>query len=219
MPYQTVDDITVRIHYDSSDFTTKTDTEFDTLIETLEKESRGLIESYMGDVTFSKETDLTQTFVSPDSATIPLDYPIDTVNEVQYKRKISGNFETLSSDRYTNTDHRLVLRRYPEMFYQRKGYERMNRLLRNTSRLSWSDFCEELKVDYDRGFDNIPNDVLNIQIRMINRMLRQLKMEQGVSTMDPENFEAITQANIVMTDDIKSDLDSITGFKNFIRSI
>ncbi len=218
MVYLTVDDITPRIHYDETDFSGDS-ADFDSLIQRLEKESRGLIESYMGDITFSAETDKTVTLIPKDSSAIPLEYPINNINSVEYKRKISGDWKTLDTDRYTNSDHRLVLRRYPEMFYQRKGYERMNRLNRDISRLSWSDFCEELKIDYDRGFESIPENVKSIQLDMINRLLRKLKMEQNISTMNPEDIQSITQANVVMTEDIKSSLDEITHMKNFIRSV
>lgn len=218
MAYLVVDDITPQIHYEESDFDLDK-SEFDDLLETFEEQSRAFIESYMGDVTFSEENNKEQHMIAPDSAAVPLEYPINNINKIEYKRKMSGDWDTLDSDRYTNTEHRIILRRYPELFLQRKGLHRNNKLEFDMSRMAWSDFAVELKVDYDRGFEDIPKNVINIQIEMINRMLRKLKMEQGISTMNPENIESITQANVIMTDDLKDRLSEITHFKNFIRSV
>jgi len=216
--YLTVDEITPQIHYDKSDFDLD-ESSFDSLLETFEEQSRSYIESYKGDVTFSKESNKIHQMIAPDSSAIPLAYPIDTINSIEYKRKMSGDWHTLDTDRYTNTEHRVILRRYPELFLQRKGLHRNNKLEFDMNRMNWSDFAVELRVDFDRGFDSIPDNVINIQIEMIRRMLRKLKMEQNVSTMNPEDLESITQANLVMTEDIKDRLDEITSFKNFIRSI
>ncbi len=216
--YLAVDDIKPRIHYRSDDFSL-TSSEFDDLLETIETETRELINSHMGDESFSKETGRIDKFSAKDSAAIPLTYPVDSITKVEYKRKISGSWRELDSDRYTSTEHRLKLRRYPEIFYERRQCRSMNRLNYDSSRLAWSDFAVEIKVTYDRGYDSVPANVKNIQIDMINKTLRKLKNEQNISAMNPEQMEAVTQSSRIMTEDIMKRLDDITSMKNFVRSV
>lgn len=212
--YQTVDEIKARVHYRKEDFDLDTN-DFQTLLETVEEESRALIESFMGDFTFEKETDRVDVINSSYSEGVPLVYPVDKVSKVEYKRRASSDWEELDEDHWYNTEHRLVLDRYPRQYERRRHFHRRI----GDRKRKWKDISTQISVTYDRGYDNIPANVKNIQLDIINKILRRLKNEQSVSAMDPEQMQALELADKVMSDDILERLNQITRLKNVVRSV
>jgi hypothetical protein len=64
-------------------------------------------------------------------------------------------------------------------------------------------------VTYDRGFDPVPADILSVQVALVNRMLRNLKTEQNISAMEPDQIESVTAAEAVLTEDIRQRIDQV----------
>jgi hypothetical protein len=72
------------------------------------------------------------------------------------------------------------------------------------------DIAEKIRVTYDRGFVEIPPDVLSVQVAIVNRILRNLKTEQNIAAMEPEQISAVTDAEAILTDDIRARIDQVT---------
>jgi len=214
--YQTTSRIKDRISYSADDFECfDSEAKFDALLTYTEEESRGLIESYMGDETFEKET-RTDTLTAEDTRRLSLTYPVQTVSKVE-RRFSHETWTEMETDMYRHDEHYLHLRRIP---VSRRLSARISRfsdvLYRETRRYidapRWTDVGESIRVTYDRGFDSIPKNVLNIQISLINRMLRGLKGEQALKMMNPADPEFNPPNLGVMTEDIRGRLDDITHF-------
>ncbi len=220
--YQTVEEIEDRIEYVGDDFfTSNADPSFDTLVTTLEAESRALIESYKGDIQFDKETDKEVVKQSPDGASLQLQFPIQSISKVEYKRTPSDSWNELDSDRYYSTKHSLVLSSYPAIYKtEHYGNKDANILTNNSNRLSWMDFSQRLRITYTRGYDEVPANIKNIQIALINKMLRQLRNEQVTEALSPDqvrNFDM--NFDTLMTEDIRERLDEITSHGNKVIAI
>ncbi len=81
MAYLTTTEIRDRVQQDQEDFFSdqpNPGTEFDSLLTTLEEETRAIIESYKGDVTFAKESNKTETFIAPDKSSIDIFLGLNT---------------------------------------------------------------------------------------------------------------------------------------------
>lgn len=209
--YQDLARIRQRIDYEPHQFfDDNAALRFDELLVELESESRGIFETLWGDETPLTETDRTDELRATDNAAIPLVYPIQSVVKVERKLNLGGDWDTLDSDWYDVTQHRLVLARRPTINSLRYR-ERGNDLAENARRLEWSDIAAKLRVTYDRGFgDTPPADILSIQIDLINNLLRQRKREQTVAAASPEEFAGQTETNEVVTDEIRARVADVT---------
>ncbi len=218
--YVTIDKIKSRVEYDEDDFNLTT-SGFEDLLTDLEQESRDIINSYKGDITFLEETDKTQEFKSLSNSSLPLEYPVRDVSKVEYKRMVSDNWRELEDDRYDYTEHNLILRKYPRNYNRFTKNRRLAPLEINSKRLTWSDFSSKIKVTYDRGWkqDNLPQNLINVQLDIINLILRKTEMERVMDMQNPENIQTITNEFEIMNDDIKKRLDQITDMRNFVRTI
>lgn len=216
MVYLTPDEIEKRIEYQQTDYFedgTGYADDWEELLESLEKETRAYIESYMGDETFSYETGTTLEVTPPDNSTIQLSYPVDSIDKVEVKKTRDGDWEELDSDRYYHTDHSLILHERPSNAkYRGRLRRRRNPISRFTERATWRDLYYNIKVTYDRGFENIPENVKGIQISMINNLLRNLRLEQSIGAIEADAIGTYVDAGSVMTEDIEKRLDEITGF-------
>lgn len=211
--YQDVDRIKSRISYSEDEFyDIDPEVNFDELLEKLEVESRGLIESFKGDLTFATET-RTDEFIAPDTQRINLAYPVRDINQVEVKRRFSSDWEVLDESKYDFTEHVLILEEYPGVYTRDRRAEGFySHYKREQMRLSWRDFYQKVKVTYERGWDEIPGDVLNIQIDIINRMLRLMRMEQSVTAIDPGDPALDSPHDDILTDDIRKRLANISMF-------
>jgi len=223
-PYQTLDRLRARVEYEPSDIFDDADNaekRFDRLLagsdsvgETdgfrgLEAEARGIIETRLGDNTLAAEDGRVDVMRTTDDSAMPLVFPIRDVQSVEYKLNLGDDFETLDADRWDFTDHNIVLSYGRRMAESRHGF-RGNRLTGFTARLTWLDLAEKIRVTYDRGFDPVPADVLSVQVAIVNRMLRNLKVEQNVAAMEPDQLEAMTASEAILTDDIRDRIDQVT---------
>ena len=221
-PYISVDELKDRVSYDGEALFEEHNEEkrFEELLSTLESEARGEINTLTGDQTFHKQTDRTDTFRATDDAAVPLVYPIIDVSKVEVKSSLASDWRELDTDRYDFTDHRLILARPTRGgSTSTLAYQRENPLIREAGRMTWRDIATKMRVTYDRGFDPIPADVKSIMVDIVNRMLRKLRNEQNISASSPEQMEAITQGETIMTDDIRRRVGDITGLGGKTQSV
>ena len=211
--YQTTSTITNRLSYEADEFFSSgaAQSDFEDLVDRLEEESRGLIESYMVDVTFNEELGKTVEKFSPDTQTISLAYPVKDVSKVEYKTRFGADWKELDSDKYDHDKHVLKLYDYPALYYRGTKYRHPQQHYRiEESRITWKDFSRKLRITYDRE-GTIPNDVKNIQIDMINKMLRKMRFEQSITAIDPGDPNLDVPSNDILTEDIRRRLDNITS--------
>jgi hypothetical protein len=207
-PYQSLQRIRARIDHEPDELFPENDNpekRFDRLImgtdavgdgpawEGLEAESRAIIENLWSDTTFNTET-RTDEPNPPDNASLPLAWPVNDVTEVEYRRSLRQDFQTLEDWKYRHTEHLLILEigSRAGVSSTAQGYSRTtNELLSTTTRRTWSDVAVEVRVTYDRGFETVPYDVQNIQIDLINRMIRKLRQEQTLAAAAPEDYAGV----------------------------
>jgi hypothetical protein len=233
-PYQTLDRLKARLEYEPSDIFDGPNAaaEFDRLLygtnldsadgvdggaaditpewTGLEGEARTIIETRLGDEPLSKETDRTDTIRPGYDAAETLVYPIQDVTKVEYKYTLRRDFQTLDPERYTHDDHHLILENRTRQVGSPRGGTRRNTLADTATRATWGDIAAMLRVTYDRGFDPVPADILSVQVALVNRMLRNLKTEQNIAAMEPDQIESVTAAEAVLTEDIRQRIDQFT---------
>lgn len=216
--YQDLERIRDRVDYDGADFYDHNEQlQFDELLVELEKESRGIFETLWGDQTPLTETGRTDELRCTDDAAIPLVYPINDVTKVERKNTMASDWETLDSNWYDFTDHRLVLSRRPNTNTLRHR-QRGNALAADAERAAWRDIATKIRVTYDRGFgETPPADILSIQVDLINNMLRQRKSEQTVAAASPEEFAGQTETAEVVTQELRDRISDVTspGYATF----
>lgn len=81
---------------------------------------------------------------------------------------------------------------------------------------TWNDLAEYLRVTYDRGFEEIPSEVKNLQLELIVRMIQKARTQQNLSVLKPEEVQQAIGVDII-TDDIRSRLDKLTHPKGKVR--
>jgi hypothetical protein len=225
-PYQPLDRLRARLEYEPDDLFEGPNAEarFDRLLYGsdlddadvspawggLEAESRGIIETRLGDEPLTRETDRVDELRPGDDAATLLVYPIQDVTQVEYKYRLGDDWTVLDADRYVHTEHRLILEYGRRGASNPRGGTRRNTLADKATRATWGDIAAKLRVTYDRGFETVPADIQSVQVAIVNRMLRNLKTEQNIAAMDPEEITAITDAEAIMTDDIITRIDQVT---------
>ena len=226
-PYQPLERLRERIEYEPTDiFDAKNNPEkrFDRLLmgtdavddapspswEGLEAEARKIIETRLGDEPLSKETGRVDEIRPSYDAAIPLVYPIIDVTKVEYRISLGSDWKELDAERWTHTEHSLILE-YGRRGYPAGGGVRRNRLADTATRATWKDLASRLRVTYDRGFDPVPADILSVQVALVNRMLRQIKAEQTFAAASPEEFAGVSpEFDAIMTDKIQRRIDQFT---------
>lgn len=210
--YQSLADIRDRITFRGHEFfDNNAELRFDELLVRLETESRGIFETLWGDETVLEETGRTDVIRTTDDAAMPLVYPITDVTEVEYKISQGSDWETLDTDHYDHTAHRLVLARRPNINTLRHR-QRGNVIATDAQRAAWRDLAAKIRVTYDRGFANgAPADVKSIQIQLIENFLRKRKQDSTVSAGSPEDMAAAMETNMVVTDEIRSRVADVTS--------
>ena len=216
MSYTTIDTLKKRIEYTGEDFyNLNPDIRFEDLLKTVQSEAKGLIDSYMGNETLEFEEDREDELRAPDNAILRLTYPVREVKSV----KISQNGEDwheLSEKSFTKTKFGIKLRRVSRSGYISRGLAR--RIGRTSMRdradvLTWRDRAELVRVTYDRGYSlengEMPTDIQNIEITLVNKMLRSLKQEQAIKNLDPTNVETYFDYDELMKEEIVDRIKNI----------
>lgn len=220
MTYLTTDEIRDRIEYDPDVFfDINPSTKFDSLLTTLEQESRNLINSYIGidNETLKSETDKVYEIDAPDNARISLIYPVQDVTKVEVKRGIDDDWETLDSKYYSYSERGIKLKKsFTNLDARNFPYTRrkVNNLKINSNRITWAILYRRVKITYDRGYDTIPSDIKSAQIKIINNLLRNLRQEQNVSALSPSDISNYVEGTTVLTEDIQNILDNQTRLRD-----
>jgi len=215
--YQSLDRIKRRISKSfkpESYFHEDEENQFDLLLEDLEKESRGMIESYKGDVSFIEQERVT-TVPARDSARIPLIFPVQSVESVEWRNNSGQDWRELNERRYYHTRHALVLEHSikSDRISRIRGVFRGRNLLKdNTMRRTWRDVARHFKITYVAGYEkeNIPTDVLSIQIDIITNMLNALRGDQTKFPASAQEISDVVSGKEIMTEDIRRRLDEVT---------
>ena len=230
-PYQSLDRLRARIDHEATELFPADDNpekRFDRLLMGeaavgdapegegwlgLEAEARAIIENLNGDVTFNEET-LTETLNPPDNPTLPLEYPIQSIDSVEVRSSLRRDFEPLDEYQYRSTEHALILELGSRAGVSGTGpgnHRPANELLGTTTRRTWADVAVDIRVTYDRGFAEIPYDIQQIQVDLINRMIRKLRREQTIAAASPDEFEGAAQdMDMVVDDSIRERIADIT---------
>lgn len=232
-PYQSLERLKMRLEYDATDLfdsRDNADKRFDRLLggtaevgdgddfDGLEAEARKTIESYHSNEPFSREVDRVDELRATDDAAISLVGPIESVSKVELKSSLRGDYRELDAGRWDYSDYRLILAYGPNRVGSGRRGRRRNVLADSAGRAEWSQVAQKIRVTYTRGFDPVPADVRSIQVRLINRMLRNLKTEQNISAMEPDQIQAITSAEAVVTEDIENRIRRITPLVSAVQS-
>lgn len=210
--YQDLDRIRQRVDHEPADFfDDNAALRFDELLVELEEEARGIFETLWGDETVLTETDRVDTLSPGDDVALALVYPINDVTTVEYKSTLSADWETLSENRYTSTEHRLILENRTNTNTLRYR-QRANPLTSTAQRATWSHLAAKLRVTYDRGFGSEPpQDVQGIIIALVENMLSARKRQQTQAAGTPdEQAQAVNQSDIV-TDAIRARIADVTS--------
>lgn len=211
--YQDLTRIRERIDWQARDFyddDPNAELKFDELLVDLETESRGIFETLWGDQTPLEETGRVDEMRAKDVAAMQLVYPINNIQQVEYKRTIAADYQTLDAERYDSTDHHLILAKRPNsnsLRYQTRG----NPAAVNAQRAEWADLAVKVKVTYDRGFGSEPPaDILSIQIDLIENLLAHRKQQQTQAAGSADQQGEAMQSAIV-TDAIRDRISDVTS--------
>ena len=237
-PYQSLERIRARIDHTPEElFDDNAEKRFDRLImgttevgdtsegdadawEGLEAEARGMIESILGDQPLGYEEGRVDEIRPGTDSALTLVYPIQDVTKVEYKRNLRSDWDTLDPDRYTHTDHKLILEyRRPGKRVSRNGTRR-NVLADLARRATWRDIASRVRVTYDRGFQDIPYNVQSVQISLINRMIRLMRAEQNFAAASPDQWQGVSQDfDSVMTEEIRERIYDVTSLGGVTQSV
>ncbi len=222
--YASLDEIKTRSSFLPHNFSEyNEEEEFDELLTMLEEETRDYINSFFGVETLHKTTNITKVMDAPNERRVRLRFPIDNVSNVEIRSSSSSSWTTFDSGSYRYTDRELVLDKSQRSRRHRSGVrsigKSINRDFQNLN--TWLDVCNQIRITYTAGYDTIPSEIKNIQIEMINRLLRKQKISQTVSALSPtdgdnENPDILSK---VANEDIKERLNNIRGHANQVRII
>jgi len=206
---------------DDKDFYTDgfTEGKFEDLLERLEKRSRAIINNQLKGEGLEKETDRVDTFEAVDKAKIQLAFPVQDLKKVEIRTGTDDNgdpnWKELSKNLYRFTDQFVIYKgRLNQSFEQTYSRRSSNPLKRYSSNASWSDRCTQVRVTYDRGFDDIPFTVIEVQEELIRRMLTHLRQEQNLAKVNPQEVSGMVQGRQLLTDDLMNRISQITQAKH-----
>jgi len=242
-PYQSLDRLKMRLEYEATDLFDDRDNaakRFDRLLmgteevgdgdtfDGLEAETRSTIETYAGgepqaanlpdSFTFSREVDRVDTMRATSDAAMPLLGPVESVATVETKADLGDDWRELNTDRWDTDSNRLILS-YGSAAARGRYGRRRNTLADVATRATWRDIAEKIRVTYTRGYDPIPAAIRSVQVQMINRMLRNLMTEQTIQAMEPDQIEAVTSAEAVMTEDIEMRIREFAPLGGSVQSV
>lgn len=209
--YQSLSDLRGRVPYDGPElFDDNEHLRFDELLVELEEEARGIFETLWGDETPTEETGRVDELRATDDAALLLTYPVNDVTQVEVKRSGGGDWEVYESDRWTFTDHRLILEGRPRGTRHRRTQGR-NRLVDESTRATWRDVAVAVRVTYDRGWSSVPADIKNLQGQLVTRMIRKRRLEDGFAAASPDELQGVSpDFDTVLTEDLRQRIMDVT---------
>ena len=241
-PYQSLERLKMRLEYEATDIFDDRDNaekRFDRLLmgtaevgdgedfDGLEAEARTTIESYAGgqvdgdfdtSFTFVREVDRQDEIRATEDTSISLIGPVVEISTVEIKRTLRSDWHELNEHRWDRDNNRLVLSYGSRVSRARHG-RRRNVLTDEATRATWRDICEKMRVTYTRGYEPVPATIRSVQVRIINRMLRNLVTEQTIQAMEPDQIAAVTSAEAVITEDIEMRIRELSPLGGSIGSV
>jgi len=211
--YQDLERIRSRIDHEATDFCDGPNAElrFDELLVELEREARDIFVTLWGDQTPLTETGRVDEVRAQTVAAQQLVYPINDIQQVEYKRTNGSDYEVLDTDWYDFSEHSLILARRPNTNALRVA-QRRNPATAAAERATWADLASTLRVTYDRGFgDTPPADIQSLQIQLITNFLRKRKAEQTLSAASPDEMAQAMTTDMVVTEEIRSRVADVTS--------
>jgi len=211
--YQDLERIRSRIDHEATDFFDGPNAElrFDELLVELEREARDIFVTLWGDQTPLTETGRVDCVRAQTVAAQQLVYPINDIQQVEYKRTNGSDYEVLDTDWYDFSEHSLILARRPNTNALRVA-QRRNPATAAAERATWADLASTLRVSYDRGFgDTPPADIQSLQIQLITNFLRKRKAEQTLSAASPDEMAQAMTADMVVTEEIRQRVGDVTS--------
>ncbi len=207
--------------FEDNEFFTEgfTQDKFESLLERLEDRTRAIINNQLMGQTLEFQEDRVDTFESPDKEKLQLPFPIQDVKKVEVRAGDDENgnpdFEELNDTLFRTTEQFVIYKgRLNQTYRQSLATNNRNSLKRYSSSATWADRCTQVRVTYDRGFEEIPSTVLEVQEEMIRRMLTHLRQEQNLASVDPQSVQGLFNNRQILTDDLKNRIGKITQAKN-----
>lgn len=201
-----------RIHYNGDELFGEHNTQlrFDQLLVDYERQTRGIINTNHSDETFNFEEGRVDDDRARDVAIHQLVYPVQSIDTVEWQIDKDRGFETLEPDWYEQRDHGVELT--AGLRHLHHGPHRDNPLDGDATRLTWRDVAERVRVTYDRGFETVPPEVVDVQTALINRKLRLLRQEQTTAAASPDELAGVgPQFDQLMTEDMRSRINDLTN--------
>lgn len=186
---------------------------FSALLTQLEKDSRAIInDQLMGEGLEYKEG-VTETKEAPMKTKIQLSYPVQNIQKVEINQ--GTGFRTFDSDNYREDKYGIHLRgRMGEIgnrgFYGRHIRGQINPIKRQAGKLEWADICQQIRITYDRGFQEIPQNVKEIQKKIIRKILTHLRQDQNLAQIEADQVTNIANERKILTEDIIYRLTKVT---------
>lgn len=183
---------------------------FDQLLKELEKDSRAVIDNQLKGEGLEKEENLVEEIRAPHRKKIQLSFPVQDVKLVEINA--SEGYRELRDSRWRFTKQYLILRGTRRDFGN-KGRVRtrnQNPLKNQSNSFEWADLGQRVRVTYDRGFEEIPQDVKEVQKKIIRKMLTHLRQDQNLAQIEPDDVSNIANQRTILTEDIKETIGGIT---------
>jgi len=240
-PYQSLERLRARIDFEPDDLfgeSANAEKRFDRLLmgeaavgdapkgdgwRGLEAEARDIIENLSGDIPYNREPERVDEVRAPDTATIQLAYPVNSVATVEVKRTLRDDYEELRDYQYDVTDHHLIAE-----FGTRAGQTRqangsrrpVNELLYTTQRMNWRDRVRKVRVTYDRGYEEVPYQIQSAQADLVGRAIRKMRADQTFAAASPDEFAGVSpEFDDLLTDEIRRRIEDTTSLSGSARAL
>lgn len=200
--------------FSKQDYFNKHPTErFEQLLEELEKDSRAVINNQIMGEGLEYEEDKVEVLEAPSKNKIQLAFPVQDVKKVEIRN--GEDYRDFSDRRYRFDRQYLILRGTVRDAGRSANHGRhlrgsKNPLKRESNKSEWRDVARQIRVTYDRGFQEIPNDVKQIQKGIIRKMLTQLRQDQNLANIEPDDVAGIQNNRQLLTEDIKERIGGVT---------
>jgi len=202
-----------RIHYTGEELFGEHNTQlrFDQLLVDFERQTRGIINTSRSDETFNFEAGRVDEARARDVPVFDLVAPVQSIDTVEWLRSEQRGFEELDPEWYERQTHGVELVAGTRDLRADSRF-RGNPLAGDASRLTWRDVAKRVRVTYDRGFDPVPPEVVDVQVALINRKLRLLRQEQTTAAASPDELAGVgPQFDQLMTEDLQARIQKLTN--------